>query len=268
MMKHQGKKIMMTKMLITTSLSFYITKPTLTTLHVPQVNQIETTSPLSKNSLPNLRILALGDSITFGFSSTTGNGYRAQLQSMLNNTFPSVTYIGSQSSGNMSNNVHEGYPGAVIHEIASKAIPSLAQQPNLILVMAGTNDVARPYEPDDAPRRLGVLIDSLVLNCPSSAIIAAQLPPITDPPNGQKLLEVFNAEIPEIIAVRQRAGKKVLLVDMSRGFSNADLQDGLHPNNQGYDKIANKWYSGTQQVSSFGWIQEPIPVNKGKGSLN
>ncbi|RKF61169.1 Multidomain esterase [Erysiphe neolycopersici] len=263
-MKHYCEKILTVQILISICLSFHITKST--AQNVPQDFGVETSSRSSATkSLPNLRILPLGDSITQGFGSSSGNGYRAQLQDMLNYSSPSVTYIGSQKSGNMSNNVHEGYPGAVIDEIASQGLPLLAQKPNLILVMAGTNDISRAHNVDDAPKRLGALVDLIIQNSPLSTIIVAELLPILNPPESEESGKLFNAKIPEILALRQKAGNKVLLVKMSSGFSKTDLEDGLHPNDKGYKRIADTWYSGIQQVNDLGWLQEPISVDQKKG---
>jgi hypothetical protein len=55
----------------------------------------------------NLRILPLGDSITYGAGSSDGNGYRLALQNMLSGN--NVQYVGSQHSGSMANNSNEGH---------------------------------------------------------------------------------------------------------------------------------------------------------------
>lgn len=90
----------------------------------------------------DLRILPLGDSITYGSGSTSGNGYRLELQNLLvGNT---VQYVGSQHSGSMANNSNEGHPGAVITQIAKFAKLGLNQLPNVVLLMAGTNDMNVP----------------------------------------------------------------------------------------------------------------------------
>ncbi|TQS36036.1 hypothetical protein Golomagni_03524 [Golovinomyces magnicellulatus] len=213
--------------------------------------------------LPNLRILPLGDSITFGYLSTTGNGYRAHLLDLLNFKFPSITYIGTQNSGSMMNNENEGHPGYMIHDIAKKALPSLAQQPNIILVMAGTNDIARPYMVEDAPWRLGALIDFILLACPFSTVIVAQLAPVTEPPEAENMIKIFNSQIPEMVAARQAAGKKVLSVDMSRDFvKEAYLNDGVHPTDSGYKHIAETWHKGILQAVQYGWVWEPISVGR------
>lgn len=267
MMRYHCKKILLAVVLAIITLSFYFASPaTSMIIPTPQIHTVEVPTHSSLViSLPNLRILPLGDSITYGYLSSDGDGYRAHLRDMLNVTFPSVTYIGTQTSGNMTNNVHEGHPGYMIHDIAKKAISSLVQQPNLILLMAGTNDIARPFMPDDAPWRLGALIDFVLLSCPFSVVIVAQLAPITQPPEGEFMIKIFNSQVPEIVATRQKSGKKVLSVDMSQRFSVANLQDGVHPSDKGYELIAQTWYDGIQQAVNFGWIWEPISVDhKGK----
>ena len=53
-----------------------------------------------------LRILPLGDSITYGLKSTDNNGYRLQL---LNNLLGrKVIYVGSVRNGDMQDNFNEG----------------------------------------------------------------------------------------------------------------------------------------------------------------
>jgi lysophospholipase L1-like esterase len=83
-----------------------------------------------------LRMLPLGDSITWGFQSSDGNGYRLDLKNLLSGN--QVIYVGSQQSGSMANNENEGHPGALIDQIATYAQASLPDRPNVVLLMAGT----------------------------------------------------------------------------------------------------------------------------------
>ncbi|RKF83773.1 hypothetical protein GcM3_008015 [Golovinomyces cichoracearum] len=265
MMPHQVRILAASSLAVITVLFFYFA--TLTTsiaIPKPEFHSFSASFRSSRvTPLPNLRILPLGDSITFGYLSTTGNGYRAHLLDLLNFKFPSTKYIGTQNSGNMINNENEGHPGYMIHDIAKKALPSLAQQPNIILVMAGTNDIARPYMVEDAPWRLGALIDFILLNCPFSTVIVAKLAPVTEPPEAEEMVKNFNSKIPEMVAVRQRAGKKVLSVDMSQNFVKAEyLNDGVHPTDSGYKHIAETWHEGILQAIQFGWVWEPISVSR------
>jgi lysophospholipase L1-like esterase len=206
----------------------------------------------------NLRILPLGDSITYGVGSSDGNGYRLALQNMLSGN--NVQYVGSQHSGSMANNSNEGHSGAVISQIAKFAYLSLKQLPNVILLMAGTNDMNIPTDPNTASDRLGSLIDELVIAVPDAVILVAQLIPSTTK-STETNIENFNAAVEGIVAVRANAKKKVLLVDMSKAVTTSDLADGLHPNDEGYIKMAATWYNAIQQASLNGWISPPQAVS-------
>ena len=204
----------------------------------------------------NLRILPLGDSITYGVGSSDGNGYRLALQNMLSGN--NIQYVGSQHSGSMANN-SKGHSGAVISQIAQFAYLSLKQLPNVILLMAGTNDMNIPTDPNMVSDRLGSLIDELVIAVPDAVVLVAQLIPSTTK-STETNIEIFNAAIEGIVAVRANAKKKVLLVDMSKAVTTSDLADGLHPNDEGYIKMATAWYNAIQQASLNGWISPPQAV--------
>jgi lysophospholipase L1-like esterase len=214
-----------------------------------------------KRSLDNgvdLKILPLGDSITWGFQSTDGNGYRLDLLNMLAGN--PVQYVGSQRSGTMADNYNEGHPGATISEITGYAMASLPERPNVILLMAGTNDCNGDVDPGGAPARLGSLIDECISACPDAVILVAQLTPIANQ-QAEALVETFNAAVPGIVATRADAGKHVLTVDMSSYVNTGDLYDGLHPNDAGYNLMAECWYAGLQAAAANGWINTPVPVS-------
>ena len=199
-----------------------------------------------------LRILPLGNSITWGLRSSDGNGYRLYLQNLLSNN--TVQYVGSQQSGNMTNNHNEGHPGALISQIASYAKASLWEQPNLVLVMAGTNDMNVPVDPRTAPQRLGNLIDEVVSACPIAAVIVAQLIPAAEA-TIQARIQVYNDAIPGVVAKRASRGKKVLVVDMDDFVTKGDLIDTLHPTDHGYAQMAAGWYDAIVEADRIGWIE-------------
>ncbi|RFU33649.1 hypothetical protein B7463_g2678, partial [Scytalidium lignicola] len=206
-----------------------------------------------------LRILPLGDSITWGYLSSDGNGYRLDLENDLSGN--PVDYIGSQTSGNMPDNHNEGHPGATIDQILDFSSASLPERPNVVLLHAGTNDLNDnpPVDPGGAPERLDNLIDKIISSCPDAAVLVAQIVP-----NGNAavnaLVQTFNAAIPGIVKTRADAGNHVLVVDMYSALTTADLTDGLHPNDGGYAKMANVWYASLVNAGSMGWIQPPVDV--------
>ena len=153
----------------------------------------------------------------------------------------------------MSNNANEGWSGFEIDAIAQKAKLDLSDNPNVILLMAGTNDVNNNDNVASAPERLGSLIDECVAGSPNAVIIVAQITPISDAA-AEARAKAYNAALSGIVQQRASAGKKVLLVDMQNAQNGlqapGDLSDGLHPNDQGYSKMAQVWYGGLQQAGN------------------
>jgi lysophospholipase L1-like esterase len=195
--------------------------------------------------------MPLGDSITWGYESSDGNGYRLGLQELLSEN--TVQYIGSQRSGNMTDNYNEGHPGALIDQIATYANLSLWEMPNIVLVMAGTNDMNTNLNVSTAPERLGSLIDEIVDACPDAAVLVAQLIP-SMPATTDARINSFNAALPGIVASRANAGKKVMEVNMDDYFGEKDLQDDLHPSDEGYLRMSVAWYDGIQEADEKGLI--------------
>jgi len=203
-----------------------------------------------------LRILPIGDSITFGFGSTDGNGYRQRLLDLLDGI--PATYLGSQHSGNMTNNNSEGYSGETISQIATYVAQSgsLSLRPDLVLIMAGTNDINLNESDSAAPERLGALIDEVRTACPYAAIIVSEITP-----NGNSAIEpqvrVFNAAIPALVEARSH----VLAVNQSMFVPRSDLVDELHPTDMGYQLMAEAWLTGIQQAADEGWIEALVRAN-------
>jgi hypothetical protein len=66
------------------------------------------------------RILPLADSITWGYLSSNGNGYREHLCTRLTSGGnKDVRFVGSQVSCSMANGNNEGHPGTVISQTST-----------------------------------------------------------------------------------------------------------------------------------------------------
>ncbi|QSZ36663.1 hypothetical protein DSL72_006544 [Monilinia vaccinii-corymbosi] len=208
----------------------------------------------------HLRIQPLGNSITFGYLSSDGNGYRLGLLDLLTSAGNTVQYVGSVQAGNMTDNFNEGHPGAVISQIAEYATLSLPENPNLVLLMAGTNDINDFLDITTAPDRLSGLIDGITAAVPNVTVIVAQLTPAANIAVDDALV-TFNSKIPDIVASKVAAGQKVSTVNMMDYVTVDDLVDGLHPTDYGYQQIAKAWFAGIQKVQGNGWLDPPIPTN-------
>jgi lysophospholipase L1-like esterase len=205
-----------------------------------------------------LRLEPLGDSITYGTSSSTGNGYRQMLWNELTGEGHQLDFVGSVKAGPMSDPDNEGHPGLRIDEIANLTDSSLATyKPNVITLMAGTNDMVQNFQVSTAPTRLSSLIDKIVADDPRATVLVANLVIGTNA-NIAALEPAYNATIPGIVSSKQSAGKHVAFVNMS-ALTAADLApDGIHPVDSGYQKMADAFNAGIQTAASNGWISAPV----------
>jgi lysophospholipase L1-like esterase len=207
-------------------------------------------------TVSRLRVMPLGDSITDGFGSSAGNGYRAKLTRQLQDHGYQTDFVGSVRSGNLPDPEHEGHNGWEISQIADAArtyVPAL--RPSVVLIHAGTNDMNRNVDPTGAPGRLAQLVDQTLSDAPEATVLVATLVPAS---NGtvQNRIDEYNRQVRALVRARQETGRHVGLVDLAP-ITTSDLVDGLHPNDGGYDKMAEAFYTGIQLAALDGWLKEP-----------
>lgn len=132
----------------------------------------------------------------------------------------------------MADKDNSGFPGYTISQIRGVAAGGLALKPNVVLIHAGTNDLNRgnnPPEPDNqAPARLGGLIDDVLKAVPNALVLVAKITPSSTASLNAKFT-TFNNAIPGIVASRVSAGKSVAVVDQSVLSTSSQLSDYLHP---------------------------------------
>ncbi|WP_250004962.1 GDSL-type esterase/lipase family protein [Actinoplanes sp. M2I2] len=212
--------------------------------------------PSQSNPVVAVRVMPLGDSITDGVGSSTGNGYRARLRQNLSGAGYRTDLVGSVRSGNLGDPEHEGHSGWVINEITGAArsfVPAF--RPSVVLVHAGTNDMARNIDPAGAPSRLAALVDQVQRDAPDAVVVVATLVPMADSA-GQARTAAFNQSVRALVRQRESEGRRIGLVDLG-SVTTADLADGLHPNDRGYDKMGDAFFEGIQAAGRRGWLKEP-----------
>ena len=204
------------------------------------------------------RILPLGDSFTWGEGSSDGNGYRQALANLISQNGNNLTYIGSVKSGSMSNNENEGHGGNQILAVGEKGKSIYPERPNIVLLMAGANDVVFKNDVFHAPQRLSAVIADIVFACPDAVILVGTLLPLLNPQTTDAVIG-FNSMIMGVIWEFANKGKKVDLVDMGRVTTHyINTRDGIHPIDEGYQLIAAAWYDGLVRAAKKGWIQQPV----------
>ncbi len=187
------------------------------------------------------RVMPLGDSITDGYNIP--GGYRTPLLPGLTAAGLPTDFVGSAQNGPsaLADRDHEGHSGWRIDEIAGQVDGWLDRaQPDVILLMIGTNDMIQNRDVGGAPTRLGALLDRIAARRPSATVIVASLPPLSDRAQDARA-RTFNAALPGLVSTRAAQGRRVKFVDASARLTLADLADGVHPNAAGYAKLAELW---------------------------
>ncbi|MFK4037045.1 GDSL-type esterase/lipase family protein [Nonomuraea wenchangensis] len=210
---------------------------------------------VESNLQRELRIMPLGDSITYGAGSSNGGGYRPALHNLLKDDRAAVTFVGSQRSG-PAPDAHEGHSGWTISQLAGITDAALATyRPNVVLLHIGTNDLNNNDNPGGAPARLGALMDQIFRAAPDVTLLVSTIVPSGWGPTQERILR-FNEAIRLEAGARWAAGKHVYLVNLTT-VTLTDLADVLHPNDSGYLKMAGAFYQGLVQVGRAGWIDAP-----------
>ncbi|MEU3466112.1 ricin-type beta-trefoil lectin domain protein [Streptomyces sp. NPDC006733] len=217
------------------------------------------TSAVGAAAPATLRLLPLGDSITWGVGSPSGNSYRDFLRSQLASEGHPVDLVGSGRNGTMADPDNEGHSGWRIDQIAGIADSVLARyRPNVVTLEIGTNDLDRNYQVPTAPDRLKALIDQITRDAPDATVLVGTVI-VSTSATEETYRPAFNAQLPGIVQSEQSAGKHVRLVDMS-ALTPADLSDALHPNDNGFGKMAAGFNAGVQAADAAGWIEPPLSV--------
>ncbi|KAF7326060.1 Lipolytic enzyme [Mycena kentingensis (nom. inval.)] len=197
----------------------------------------------------SLRIMPLGASITLGGASKDGNGYRETLYKLLAADGNVVQMVGSQVNGTMESPWSEGYPGLVIDQVRNKSAAAMSvQNPNIVTLLVGTNDMTENNDVANAPARLTALIQSVLDAPPLTLVVVSSLPPTADPAANARV-KTFNAAIPGIVQKFTDAGRTVVFVDSYAVVKVEDLADDVHPNDTAYARIGRAFYDGIQSAS-------------------
>jgi lysophospholipase L1-like esterase len=197
---------------------------------------------------PPVRILPLGDSLTYGQALTSvQGGYRNRLYTVLTTAGYHVDFLGNESDTSnptLPDKNHEGHPAYRIDEIQANIDDWLGtvEDPDVILLLIGTNDVWQDLNLAQAPTRLGNLIATIATKRPFAKIIVSNLPKRIDSASYEAKQVTFNNALPGVVAQQVALGRQVRLLDMHSVLTPFDYSsDGVHPSTAGYVKMANAW---------------------------
>ena len=227
------------------------------------------------------KIMPLGDSITWDDRGDDDRddgekvAYRYRLWQLLTNAGYEINFVGSKYTGYdiFPDAENEGHPGWRADEIVAGRSGSgegklsdwlIAEEPNIVLLHIGTNDISSNNENWNEVEAILVVIDDYesvsgkaVWVVLSLIIDRSCVPPLAPP--CPKSLETtnFNNDVRDFVFFpRQAGGDNIILVNMQNDAGidyhqwifGGDMYDDLHPFRTGYAKMANLWFTALKDI--------------------
>jgi lysophospholipase L1-like esterase len=190
-----------------------------------------------------LTYVAIGASDTFGIG--TGDPYNLNWASDL-----------AREIGPRYHLINLGIPGAIMSTAIGRELPiALDMHPNLVTIYLGVNDIADNVLLSSYTHDLDMMLSRLQADAPGVRIAIANIPDLT-------LLPHFSSFDPQVLLMRISIYNKaivdsvqrhhIILVDLAA--YNTEIKkhpeylsnDGFHPNELGYSKLAELFYQVLQ----------------------
>jgi len=190
------------------------------------------------------KIMPLGDSITDGIP--VAGGYRIKLWANVEGIGKKIDFVGSLSNGpaSLPDKNHEGHSGWRIDQLDTNINGWMDNyKPEIVLLHIGTNDITQGYDLANAPNRVGTLVDKICAKLPAGGkVYVAKVIPISYS-SGDQAAVSFNNQLATMVQTKKNQGKPVFIVDMHSALTVSDLSDQVHPNLNGYNKMADVWFN-------------------------
>jgi lysophospholipase L1-like esterase len=230
----------------------------------------------------SVRVLTLGDSITAGVAAGGGaaqdGGYRGALGELLAQNGYHVVFVGTRSdySAKIQNRAHDGWPGYVLRSFPADPGPGQLfggltaralqkTKPDVVLLMAGTNDLLRQerrvpgYTLGNILQSMDMLLAEIFNLDPGVRVIVA--PVVSSPRVSADTIAAFDGNLAPIVAAYAKHGFRITLAtDMQKAVPRdaAHFPDGIHPSaDGGYADIAHAWLQAIEQVTG---TSKALPV--------
>ncbi|MEU1290674.1 FG-GAP-like repeat-containing protein [Kitasatospora sp. NPDC005856] len=218
-----------------------------------------TASAAAPTPAPVLRVMPLGDSITAGWRSTSDAGYRGPLVDLVaqQNRY-TVDLVGSRGNGAVADPDNEGHSGSMVDDILAGVDGWLAAaQPDVVLLHIGINDLDRGSDKAHAADRTSALIDRILADRPGVTVLVMGLIPTT--PNLTAQVADYNDVLSRAVLAKQAQGRKVRYT-AAPALTSAEMADGLHPDDLGYQRLAQTFDQALDRAFTDG-LAAPAPVH-------
>jgi len=209
-----------------------------------------------------IRIMPLGDSITEGvYGSSLNIGYRRPLYLSLTAAGCDVNFVGGMAAGIPTDfdRDHEGHSGWRADQIRDNVYDWLNNNPaDIVLLHIGTNDITGGNE--DVAEVNDILNEIDEYSQDITVVLAARIILRNDTKNPQTI--AFNDAVEAMAAERITNGDDIIIVDMEDALTYPDdLADAVHPNDSGYNKMADVWYDAL--IDYFTPVITSTPIANG-----
>jgi len=198
------------------------------------------------------RILPLGDSITYDtrFDDTRSvskrTGYRSHLWYQLSDANFGADFVGSKIAGQAIvpafDPQNEGHPGWDQFEIAEETYKYMNNsQPDIVLLHIGTNDRTTTN-----PAGINDILNYIDLyEAENDTNVRVYVALIIDRLEKDGRIRIFNRRLAQLLRQRIANGDDIIIVDMynNANLNSSDYADITHPNDRGYQKMANVWFN-------------------------
>lgn len=202
-----------------------------------------------------VKIMPLGDSITYGLNGTSAKGgYRQPLRNMLIAKYPGrINFVGSVSSYPTEDPEHEGHSGWVTEQLTQNIAGWLnTYDPAIIMLHIGTNDIYNNAPAATILSRVDTLLGTIYNTKPNVRIALATIIPYRhNNVWNDAIWQGYRDGIPGLITKYTNLGRQIRLADIANAglsLGAPDINDGTHPVDSGFLKMANTW---DPVVSSF-----------------
>lgn len=215
------------------------------------------TTPPTTPPTGTIKIMPFGDSITEGDGWI--GGYRVKLFQLLTSKGYDFDFVGSLDSGSengLTDTENEGHGGWCLDDVNCYSSTSLAAEtsgwvtaanPDLVLVHGGTNDLNSSNSGAEIAASLQKTLDNIYSAKPGVRVIVAKI--VKDKGADTSVQADYASRIDTIVSTMSAAGKLISSVDMTNTLAaDTDYTDETHPNQSGYNKMADAWMTAITAV--------------------
>lgn len=178
-------------------------------------------------------LVIVGDSLTEGYGVTRDKSYPALLEKKLN-------AAGGSKKWKV---INAGISGSTSASGMSRLKWQMKSKPDVILIALGANDGLRGTKPEVTEKNIAEMIEATQKEKIPVILAAMQMPPNYGPGFTKRYAEIFPA-----LAKKYKVPMIPFMLDKVAGDPKLNLADGIHPNEKGYEIVAETFYNSIKGI--------------------